>query len=216
MPKTMFQKIWDRHVIVEEPGRPALLYIDLHLLHEVTSPQAFEGLRLAGRKVRRPDLTFATMDHNVPTTDRSLPIADEISAKQIATLERNCKEFGITLLTSAAPIKASSTSSGRSRGLRNRARPSSAATATPPPTAPLARWPLASAPARWSTSSPPSACGKTSPRPLKFTSRASWDRALRRKTSSSGSSARSAPVARRAPWSSTRAPSSARSPWSSG
>ncbi|HLS90606.1 MAG TPA: 3-isopropylmalate dehydratase large subunit [Limnochordia bacterium] len=105
MPKTMFQKIWDRHVIVEEPGRPALLYIDLHLLHEVTSPQAFEGLRLAGRKVRRPDLTFATMDHNVPTTDRSLPIADEISAKQIATLERNCKEFGITLFDLRSPYQ---------------------------------------------------------------------------------------------------------------
>ena len=91
----MFEKIWERHVVVEEPGRPALLYVDLHLLHEVTSPQAFEGLRLAGRKVRRPDMTVATMDHNVPTTDRSLPILDETSAKQIETLVKNCKEFGI-------------------------------------------------------------------------------------------------------------------------
>ena len=72
-PKTMFEKIWDAHVVHEEPGRPSLLYIDRHLIHEVTSPQAFDGLRLAKRKVRRPDLTFATMDHNVPTTDRSLP-----------------------------------------------------------------------------------------------------------------------------------------------
>ena len=88
-PKTMFEKIWDAHVVHEEPGRPSLLYIDRHLIHEVTSPQAFDGLRLAKRKVRRPDLTFATMDHNVPTTDRSLPIEDEISARQMDTLARN-------------------------------------------------------------------------------------------------------------------------------
>lgn len=94
-PKTLFEKIWDAHVVHEENGR-ALLYIDLHLVHEVTSPQAFEGLRLTGRKVRRPELTLATMDHNVPTTDRSLPIADAISAKQMATLTENCREFGVT------------------------------------------------------------------------------------------------------------------------
>jgi 3-isopropylmalate/(R)-2-methylmalate dehydratase large subunit len=97
LPETMFEKIWKTHVVDEEPGRPALLYIDLHLVHEVTSPQAFEGLRLAGRSVRRPDLTFATMDHNIPTTDRSLPILDQIASKQIDTLRNNCKEFGITL-----------------------------------------------------------------------------------------------------------------------
>lgn len=97
MPKTLFEKIWERHVVVEEPGKPTLLYIDLHLVHEVTSPQAFEGLRLAGRKVRRPDLTFAVMDHNVPTTDRSLPIEDPIAAQQMDTLARNCREFGIRL-----------------------------------------------------------------------------------------------------------------------
>ncbi len=102
-PKTMFEKIWDAHVVHEEPGRPSLLYIDRHLIHEVTSPQAFDGLRLAKRKVRRPDLTFATMDHNVPTTDRSLPIEDEISAKQMDTLASNCKEFGITLFDLASP-----------------------------------------------------------------------------------------------------------------
>src|SRR5215212_5190876 len=77
--RTMFEKIWDAHLVKEEPGKPALIYIDLHLVHEVTSPQAFEGLRLAERAVRRPDLTIATADHNVPTTDRSLPIEDEIS-----------------------------------------------------------------------------------------------------------------------------------------
>ena len=74
MPQTMFEKIWDAHMVHEEPGESALIYVDLHLVHEVTSPQAFEGLRLAGRHIRRPDLTVATVDHNVPTYDRSLPI----------------------------------------------------------------------------------------------------------------------------------------------
>ena len=96
-PKTMFEKIWQAHVVHSQTGQPALLYIDLHLVHEVTSPQAFEGLRLAGRGVRRPDLTIATMDHNVPTTDRSLPILDDIARAQIDTLARNCREFGVTL-----------------------------------------------------------------------------------------------------------------------
>ena len=95
--QTLFDKIWEKHVVFEEPGRPTLLYVDLHLVHEVTSPQAFEGLRLNKRKIRRPELTFATMDHNVPTTDRSLPIEDPISAKQIDTLRNNCKDFGVKL-----------------------------------------------------------------------------------------------------------------------
>jgi 3-isopropylmalate/(R)-2-methylmalate dehydratase large subunit len=93
----MFDKIWDAHVVHADPGKQAILYIDLHLVHEVTSPQAFEGLRLAGRKVRRPERTVATQDHNVPTTDRSLPIADQISKQQIDTLRQNCREFGIRL-----------------------------------------------------------------------------------------------------------------------
>jgi 3-isopropylmalate/(R)-2-methylmalate dehydratase large subunit len=93
----MFEKIWDAHIVQEEAGKPALLYIDLHLVHEVTSPQAFDGLRMNGRKVRRPDLTVATMDHNVPTTNRNLPIADPISKLQMETLAKNCDEFGITL-----------------------------------------------------------------------------------------------------------------------
>jgi 3-isopropylmalate/(R)-2-methylmalate dehydratase large subunit len=95
--QTMFQKIWDAHIVREEPNEPALIYIDLHLVHEVTSPQAFEGLRMSGRRVRRPDLTIATMDHNVPTTDRTLPITDVIAKVQMDTLARNCEEFGITL-----------------------------------------------------------------------------------------------------------------------
>lgn len=94
-PRTLFEKIWDAHVIHTDDGGQSLLYIDLHLVHEVTSPQAFEGLRLAGRKVRRPERTVATVDHNVPTTDRALPIADPISKQQIDTLRRNCQEFGI-------------------------------------------------------------------------------------------------------------------------
>jgi 3-isopropylmalate/(R)-2-methylmalate dehydratase large subunit len=102
-PRTMFEKIWDAHVVREEPGQPTLLYIDLHLVHEVTSPQAFDGLRLAGRKVRRPEQTVATMDHNVPTTDRSLPIADDISRRQMETLAKNCAEFGITLYDLHSP-----------------------------------------------------------------------------------------------------------------
>src|SRR5688572_29287915 len=95
-PRTLSQKVWDRHVVRSAPGEPDLLYIDLHLVHEVTSPQAFEGLRLAGRTVRRPDLTVATMDHNVPTSGLGLPIADPISAKQMEVLQANCAEFGIT------------------------------------------------------------------------------------------------------------------------
>src|SRR6266571_7309050 len=97
MPRTLFEKLWDAHIVREFTGQPTLLYIDLHLVHEVTSPQAFDGLRTAGRRVRRPELTVATIDHNVPTTDRGLPIADSIAAKQIETLRANCSEFGVEL-----------------------------------------------------------------------------------------------------------------------
>ncbi|MEX0831357.1 MAG: 3-isopropylmalate dehydratase large subunit [Nitriliruptoraceae bacterium] len=100
-PKTIIDKIWERSVVRSEEGVPDLLYVDLHLVHEVTSPQAFEGLRLAGRKVRRPDLTLATMDHNVPTDPRqvsgALPIADELSVAQMEALRANCEEFGVKL-----------------------------------------------------------------------------------------------------------------------
>ncbi|MDQ3947495.1 MAG: 3-isopropylmalate dehydratase large subunit [Thermoproteota archaeon] len=105
-PKTIFEKIWDSHIVYEkeaEEGGQSLLYIDRHLIHEVTSPQAFDGLRISKRRVRRPDLTFATMDHNVPTSDRSLPIIDQISLIQIQTLVQNCKEFGITLFDMHSP-----------------------------------------------------------------------------------------------------------------
>ena len=100
---TMFEKLWDAHVVHEEPGQPTLLYIDLHLVHEVTSAQAFEGLRLAGRKVRRLDLTVATADHNTPTWDLSLPVTDEISKKQLEALSLNAAEFGVTLYDRYSP-----------------------------------------------------------------------------------------------------------------
>lgn len=95
-PKNIIEKIWEKHVVHREDGKPDLLYIDLHLVHEVTSPQAFEGLRMNSRKVRRPDLTFATMDHNVPTRERHI-IKDLISKTQMDTLKQNCSDFGITL-----------------------------------------------------------------------------------------------------------------------
>src|ERR671917_472559 len=102
-PRTLSQKVWDRHVVRTGDGLPDLLYIDLHLVHEVTSPQAFDGLRLAGRTVRRPDLTIATMDHNVPTIGIDQPINDPISAKQMQVLAANCDEFGITCYAMGDP-----------------------------------------------------------------------------------------------------------------
>jgi 3-isopropylmalate/(R)-2-methylmalate dehydratase large subunit len=98
LPKTIVEKLWDSHVVHEQEGAPTLLYIDLHLVHEVTSPQAFDGLRERGLKVRRPDRTIGTVDHSIPTTDRSLPIVDPIAAKQVAQFEANCAEFGIRCL----------------------------------------------------------------------------------------------------------------------
>ncbi len=95
MVKSIYEKIWDAHLVYEPEDQDPIIYIDRHYVHEVTSPQAFEGLRIAGRKVRRPDLTFATMDHNIPTTNRDKPIADPMSALQVETLKKNCKEFGI-------------------------------------------------------------------------------------------------------------------------
>src|SRR3982074_1614657 len=103
--RTLFEKIWDTHVVREAPGEPTLLYIDLHLVHEVTSPQAFEGLRLTGREVRRPDLTIATMDHNTPTWPLTQPVTDVVAKEQLDALERNCKEFGIRLEDRFSPLQ---------------------------------------------------------------------------------------------------------------
>ncbi len=103
MPKTLFQKLWDSHVVAQQPDSPAILYIDLHLVHEVTSPQAFTGLRQRGLKVRRPDRTVATMDHSIPTTPPDVPIADALAAAQIRQLETNAAEFGIRLYGMDSP-----------------------------------------------------------------------------------------------------------------
>jgi 3-isopropylmalate/(R)-2-methylmalate dehydratase large subunit len=103
MPKTLLQKIWDSHVVAEQPESPAILYIDLHLVHEVTSPQAFTGLRQRGLKVRRPEKTLATMDHSIPTTPIEVPIADAMAAAQIKQMETNAAEFGITLHGMTSP-----------------------------------------------------------------------------------------------------------------
>lgn len=97
MPKTIYEKIWEDHVVYESKGQTSIIYVDRHLVHEVTSPQAFEGLRVAGRRVRTPQKTFATMDHNVPTRSKDLSTAEETSRIQMSTLEKNCKEFGVTL-----------------------------------------------------------------------------------------------------------------------
>ena len=104
-PKTMFEKIWDAHLVHEEPGQPSIIYVDLHLVHEVTTPQAFDGLRLAGRRVRRPELTVATADHNTPTWDLSLPVTDDVSRRQLEALSRNCEEFGVTLYDRFSPLQ---------------------------------------------------------------------------------------------------------------
>src|SRR5947207_9483598 len=96
-PRTIVEKIWDNHVVAEHPGAPSLIFIDLHLCHEVTTPQAFQTLRDRGLKVRRPDLTIATMDHSTPTTPRNLPVIDKVGAAQLAQMEKNCADFGIPL-----------------------------------------------------------------------------------------------------------------------
>jgi 3-isopropylmalate/(R)-2-methylmalate dehydratase large subunit len=104
-PRTLFEKIWDAHIVREEEGQPTLLYVDLHLVHEVTSPQAFEGLRSTGRGVRRTDLTIAVMDHNTPTWDLAIPVKDPIAQQQLDALQRNCDEFGVELYDRFSPMQ---------------------------------------------------------------------------------------------------------------
>ncbi|HSS95724.1 MAG TPA: aconitase family protein, partial [Terriglobales bacterium] len=101
--RTLFEKVWNEHIVTASNGRPPLLYIDLHLVHEVTSPQAFDGLRAAGRKVRQTQRTIATVDHNIPTEPRGTPITDPIAARQIEALQKNCKEFGVPLFDMDSP-----------------------------------------------------------------------------------------------------------------
>ena len=104
-PRTLVDKIWDEHVVSSEPGAPAILAVDLHLVHEVTSPQAFTGLRERGLKVRKPGQTVATADHSIPTLDPSIPIADELAAKQLRQIEENCREFGIPFYGKGSPTR---------------------------------------------------------------------------------------------------------------
>ena len=145
-PRTLYDKIWDDHVVHEQEDGACLIYIDRHLIHEVTSPQAFEGLRITGRKVRAPQKTLAVVDHNVPTTDRSLPITDPESKAQVEQLAINAARIRRRILQRArCRGRASSISSARSRASPCRARRSSAATATPPRMARSARSPMASA-----------------------------------------------------------------------
>src|ERR1700723_4558066 len=105
--KTLFEKLWAAHLVAEPSGRSPIIYIDLHLVHEVTSPQAFDGLRVAGRKVRQPLRTVATVDHNIPTEPRGTPITDLVAAKQIAALQANCREFGVRLFDMDSPEQGS-------------------------------------------------------------------------------------------------------------
>jgi 3-isopropylmalate/(R)-2-methylmalate dehydratase large subunit len=149
MGRTLAEKVWDAHVVRRAPGEPDLLYIDLHLVHEVTSPQAFDGLRLAGRSVRRPDLTIATEDHNIPTIDIDKPIADPVSRTQVETLRRNCEEFGVRLHPLGDADQGIVHVVGPQLGLTQPGTTVVCGTPTPPRTAPSVRWPSASAPARF-------------------------------------------------------------------
>src|SRR3954467_10281062 len=103
MPRTLFEKLWDQHIVAAPAGQLPLLYVDWHLVHEVTSPQAFDGLRATGRKVREPLRTIATVDHNIPTEPRGTPITDEIAKKQIEALQKNCRDFGVRLFDMDSP-----------------------------------------------------------------------------------------------------------------
>ena len=150
--QTLPEKIWERHVVRRAPGEPDLLYIDLHLVHEVTSPQAFDGLRLSGRPVRRPDLTVATEDHNVQTQDIDQPIADPISARQVEVLRENASEFAITLYPMGDPGQGIVHVIGPEQG---RTLPGMTIVCGDSHTG---RWPSASARARSSTCWPPRRC----------------------------------------------------------
>src|SRR5437764_9654783 len=103
MPRTLFEKVWDEHLVSAPEGQLPLLFVDLHLVHEVTSPQAFDGLRAAGRKLRAPERTIATVDHNIPTEPRGTPILDPIARKQIETLQKNCRDYRIRLFDTDSP-----------------------------------------------------------------------------------------------------------------
>ena len=164
MGKTLFDKIWDAHVVNNIEGGPSQLYIDRHYCHEVTSPQAFEGLRRRGLKVFRPEKTFCSPDHNIPTLNQDKPIADPVSRNQVETLTRNANEFGVTLYGLGHPKNGIIHVIGPENGLTPPATLLSAATATPRHTERSAPWPSASVPARLRWYSHRSASSSPSPR----------------------------------------------------
>ena len=151
MGKTLFEKLWSNHLVRERSDGSSILYVDRHLVHEVTSPQAFEGLRLAGRTIRRPELTFSTMDHNVPTTEDRLEIKDPISRAQVDALQKNCDDFGVAIFGLGDPNQGIVHVIGPELGSRFQGSPSSAGTLTPPPMALLAHWPSVSEHLKWNT-----------------------------------------------------------------
>ena len=148
-PKTLYEKIWNNHLVYEEAGKPALIYIDRHLIHEGTSPQAFSGLQAEGRKVRRPDLTFAVMDHSVPTKDRLLPIVDQDAKLQFEALEKNCRETGVRLFDMHSKNQGIVHIIGPELGSPSPGKRLSAETATPPRMVRLVPWRSALARAKW-------------------------------------------------------------------
>lgn len=177
MGRTLAEKVWDDHVVRRAEGEPDLLFIDLHLLHEVTSPQAFDGLRQAGRPVRRLDLTIATEDHNTPTLDIDKPIADPVSRAQLETLRKNCAEFGVRLHSLGDVEQGVVHVVGPQLGLTQPGTTVVCGDSTPPRTAPSARWRSASALRRSSTCWPPRRCRWPAPRPWPSRSTASCPRA---------------------------------------
>ena len=213
MARTMAEKVWEEHVVRRADGEPDLLYIDLQLLHEVTSPQAFEGLRLAGRSVRRPDQTLATEDHNVPTQNLLAPIADPVSRKQVETLRKNCSDFGVRLYPMGDIDQGIVHVVGPQLGLTQPGMTVCAVTATPAPTVPSARWPSVSAPARSNTCWPPRHCPCSRSRPWPSPSTEHSIPGSRPRTSSSPSSPRSVPAAVRGMSSSTGARPSSNCRW---
>lgn len=154
MGRTLYEKVYDAHVVTQAPGELPLLYIDRHLIHEVTSPQAFAGLRDAGRKLRRPDLTLATMDHDISTQKATLDVCSPMAKKQVTTLISNCKEFSVTLLASVTQVRGSCISLGHKQALRFLALRLSVGTLTRQHTALLGLSPSGLALLKWNTSLP--------------------------------------------------------------
>ncbi len=180
---SLLDKVWEAHVVDRAPGEPDLLYVDRHLIHEVTTPQAFEGLKTAGRKVRRPDLTFAVIDHVIPTDDRSRPLQDEIAEAQLAALEKNQADFGIKVFFGATdPRQGVIHAVMPEQGIilpGNTVCCGDSHTATHGLSGP---WLSASAPVRWSTYWPPRPFININPNNSRWKSKAVCPRGCRPKT----------------------------------